>query len=62
MSAETAAGSAEGVVLRVRFHDHGDRTRITLHQGPFSPDVRDLTADGWLLAFTSLETLLEGSR
>jgi uncharacterized protein YndB with AHSA1/START domain len=59
MSAETSAGAVEGVVLRVRFHDHGDRTRITLHQGPFSPEVRDLTADGWQLAFSSLDTLLE---
>jgi uncharacterized protein YndB with AHSA1/START domain len=59
MSAETAAGAVEGVVLRVRFHDHGDRTRITLHQGPFSPEVRDMTADGWQLALSSLDTLLE---
>lgn len=59
MSAETAAGAAEGIVLRVRFHDHGDRTRITLHQGPFTPEVRDMTADGWRLAFSTLDTLLE---
>lgn len=59
MSAETAAGAAEGVVLRVQFHDHGDRTRITLHQGPFTPEVRDITVDGWRLAFSTLDTLLE---
>ena len=59
MSAETAAGDAEGVVLRVRFHDHGDRTRITLHQGPFLPGVRDLTADGWRLTLSTLAALLE---
>jgi uncharacterized protein YndB with AHSA1/START domain len=59
MSAETAAGDAEGVVLRVRFHDHGDRTRITLHQGPFLPAVRDLTADGWRLTLSTLAALLE---
>jgi uncharacterized protein YndB with AHSA1/START domain len=59
MSAETAVGAVEGILLRVRFHDHGDRTRVTLHQGPFAPDARDLTADGWQLAFSSLDSLLE---
>jgi hypothetical protein len=34
-------------VLRVQFHDHGD-TRMTLHQGPFTPEFRDLTRAGWM--------------
>jgi uncharacterized protein YndB with AHSA1/START domain len=62
MHAETAAGAAEGVVLRVWFHDHGPLTRITVHQGPFLPELRDLTADGWHLAFSTLDTLLERNR
>jgi uncharacterized protein YndB with AHSA1/START domain len=59
MGADTVGGQVEGVLLRVRFHDHGDRTRITLHQGPFPPTLRDLTRDGWTAAFTTLDSLLD---
>jgi uncharacterized protein YndB with AHSA1/START domain len=60
MTAETAAGPAD-VLLRVTFHDHGDRTRTTLHQGPFDPAVRDLTRAGWYLSLQQLSLLLEGN-
>lgn len=60
MTAGTAAGVAD-VLLRVTFHDHGDRTRTTLHQGPFDPAVRDLTRDGWDLSLRQLSLLLEGT-
>lgn len=60
MTAETAAGGAD-VLLRVTFHDHGDRTRTTLHQGPFDPAVRDLTLAGWALSLDQLSALLEGN-
>ena len=60
MTAETAAGGAD-VLLRVTFHDHGDRTRTTLHQGPFDPAVRDLTRAGWALSLDQLSALLEGN-
>ena len=43
MGAQTAAGEAEDVILRIQFHDHGDKTRITLHQGPFDEQFRDMT-------------------
>jgi uncharacterized protein YndB with AHSA1/START domain len=60
MTAETAVGTVD-VLLRVTFHDHGDRTRTTLHQGPFDPAARDLTRAGWDLSLTHLGALLEGT-
>lgn len=47
------------VRVRVQFHDHGDRTRITLHQGPFSTaDQREQTVGGWNQSFDALDRLL----
>lgn len=57
--ADTSAGPAEGVLLRLTFHDHGDLTRVTLHQGPFSDVIRDMTTAGWELSFNKLEILIE---
>jgi uncharacterized protein YndB with AHSA1/START domain len=59
LTALTAAGAVDDVVLRLQFHDHGDRTRMTLHQGPFTDEIRDMTRAGWVLSFTKLDTLLE---
>lgn len=59
LTALTAAGRVDDVVLRLQFHDHGDRTRLTLHQGPFTDDIRDMTRAGWALSFTKLDTVLE---
>lgn len=58
MTSQTSIGELEDVVLRVQFHDHGDKTRITLHQGPFEPEARDLTAEGWISSFTKLDAIL----
>jgi uncharacterized protein YndB with AHSA1/START domain len=59
MGAQTAHGDAENVILRIQFHDHGDKTRVTLHQGPFEPEFRDLTRDGWNESFLKLDTVIE---
>ena len=61
LDADTGVGHLTEVVLRVQFHDHGDRTRITLHQGPFTAEQRDLTSEGWELSFTKLDTIIEGA-
>lgn len=61
VSAQSSAGDLEHIVLRVQFHDHGDRTRMTLHQGPFTPEIRDLTADGWNQSFVRLDIIFEGA-
>ncbi|WP_426320593.1 SRPBCC family protein [Microbacterium sp. E-13] len=55
----STSGQHEEVVLRVRLHDHGEVTRMTLHQGPLEdPDFRRLTREGWLESFTKLELAL----
>lgn len=57
ITAETGAGPLEKVLLRLRFHDHGARTRITLHQGPFTAEAREMTAGGWERSFARLDAL-----
>jgi len=52
-------GMHEGTVVRVEFHDHGERTRMTLSDGPLPPDSRDHAAAGWNAAFDKLATLLD---
>jgi uncharacterized protein YndB with AHSA1/START domain len=59
LDADTGVGELEGIVLRVRFHDHGERTRVTLHQGPFTDEQREQTAQGWELSFVKLDSILE---
>lgn len=52
---ETDKGFAELMHLRVEFHDHGDKTRVTLHQGPFTAEFRDLTIAGWEESFVRMD-------
>ena len=59
--ATASNGAIENVVLRLQSHDHGDPTRMTLHQGPFSPEHRDQTVEGWEQSFATLDTILEGA-
>ncbi|MCX6499640.1 MAG: SRPBCC domain-containing protein [Arthrobacter sp.] len=62
LTAQTAAGPVDDVVLRLQFHDHGNQTRMTLHQGPFTDEIRDMTLNGWVLSFAKLDTILERHR
>lgn len=49
-------GMPEQVVTRIEFHDHGEKTRMTLSDGPH---VRSTPAEtGWHAAFDALEALL----
>lgn len=61
-SAEAQPGDISDVTLRIWLHDHGDKTRMTLHQGPFSPEFRDMTRDGWLSSFEKIDAVLEQTR
>lgn len=47
------------ITLRIWFHDHGASTRMTLHQGPFTPEFRDLTRDGWVDSFVKMDAAIE---
>jgi uncharacterized protein YndB with AHSA1/START domain len=59
LESTVAAGEGRGeVVLRIWLHDHGDRTRLTLHQGPFEPEALRLTVEGWQLSFEKIDAAL----
>lgn len=60
LEAETGVGRLDNVILRIQFHDHGDHTRITLHQGPFSAEARDMTAEGWEESFVKMDNPFDG--
>ena len=51
------SGFLDNMQLRVQFHDHGEKTRVTLHQGPFTREFRDMTIEGWELSFLKLDSV-----
>ena len=51
-------GMHEPTVTRVEFHDHGDKTRMTLVDGPY-PESGHAEA-GWSAAFDKLAALVAG--
>jgi uncharacterized protein YndB with AHSA1/START domain len=53
-------GMHEPTVVRVEFHDHGAKTRMTLSDGPLPPEGRGPAEAGWSAAFDKLATLLAG--
>jgi len=55
------SGFLSNMTLRVQFHDHGEKTRVTLQQGPFTPEFRDMTIAGWELSFAKLDAAFEGA-
>ena len=50
-------GMHEPTILRVEFHDHGVKTRMTLSDGPY-PAGREYAEAGWGQAFDNLATLV----
>ena len=50
----------EPTVTRVEFHDHGDKTRITLSDGPYPPEGRGHAEAGWNAAFDKLAAFVAG--
>jgi uncharacterized protein YndB with AHSA1/START domain len=51
--------STEKFSLRLEFHDEGGgKTRIVLHQGPYSPEIKSNARAGWESSFTKLDALL----
>jgi uncharacterized protein YndB with AHSA1/START domain len=49
-------GIHEGTVTRIEFHDHGDKTRMTLSDGPYTEAAH--AEAGWHGAFAKLDALL----
>lgn len=56
-NADSGVGQLDNITLRIQFHDHGERTRVTLHQGPFTDEQRDMTAEGWELSFVKMDAI-----
>jgi uncharacterized protein YndB with AHSA1/START domain len=52
-------GMHEPTVVRVEFHDHGAKTRMTLSDGPYPHGAGHAEA-GWSAAFDKLATLVAG--
>ena len=53
-------GMPEPIVLRVEFHDHGDKTRMTLSDGPYPVETRGHAEAGWSAAFDKLAARVAG--
>jgi uncharacterized protein YndB with AHSA1/START domain len=51
-------GMHEPTVVRVEFHDHGAKTRMTLSDSPQPPAGRDHAAGGWSAALDKLAALV----
>jgi uncharacterized protein YndB with AHSA1/START domain len=54
------AGMHEPTVVRVEFHDHGDKTRMTLSDGPMPSAGRGHAEAGWTAAFDKLAAFVAG--
>jgi hypothetical protein len=52
-------GMHEPMLTRVEFHDHGDKTRMTLTDGPY-PQAAGHAEAGWNAAFDKLEAVVAG--
>jgi uncharacterized protein YndB with AHSA1/START domain len=57
MRSDPVPGHPDGTVVRVEFHDHGPKTRMTLSDGPF-PTGRDHAAAGYEAALDKLAARL----
>lgn len=53
-----AMGLHEPTILRVEFHDHGAKTRMTLSDGPYPPHGHGHAEAGWAAAFDNLARIL----
>lgn len=53
-------GMHEPTVVRVEFHDHGAKTRMTLRDAPLPPEGRDHAEAGWTAALDKLGVVVAG--
>ena len=54
------AGMHEPTVVRVEFHDYGEKTRMTLTDGPLPSAGRGHAEAGWTAAFDKLAAFVAG--
>lgn len=59
LAADTGFGQLDDVIVRVQLHDHGDTTRLTMHQGPFPDGFVEPTTQGWGESFDKLDTMVK---
>jgi uncharacterized protein YndB with AHSA1/START domain len=52
------AGMPDGTLLRLELHDHGDKTRMTLGDGPYPAPGRSHAEAGWYAALDKLAARL----
>jgi len=52
------SGSTE-MYIRIELADEGDKTRVTLRQGPYAPDILTMAREGWESSFTKLDKVLD---
>jgi uncharacterized protein YndB with AHSA1/START domain len=52
-------GLPEGTVTRVELHDHGEKTRMTLSDGPYPSEASGHAEAGWNAAFQKLAAVVE---
>jgi hypothetical protein len=50
------SGIHEGTITRIELHDHGDKTRMTMSDGPYTQAAH--AEAGWHAAFAKLERVL----
>jgi uncharacterized protein YndB with AHSA1/START domain len=53
-------GMPEPTVVRVEFHDHGTKTRMTLSDAPYPREARGHAEAGWSAAFDKLAGVVAG--
>jgi uncharacterized protein YndB with AHSA1/START domain len=53
-------GMEVGTVVRVELHDHGEKTRMTLTDGPLPPEACERAESGWGAALDKLSGFLSG--
>jgi uncharacterized protein YndB with AHSA1/START domain len=53
-------GIPDAVVTRVELHDHGEKTRMTLSDGPYAAEMESNAEAGWNGALDKLAVLLGG--
>jgi uncharacterized protein YndB with AHSA1/START domain len=53
-------GMAEPTIVRMELHDHGDKTRMTLSDGPYPSEGGGHAEAGWNGAFDKLAALVAG--